>query len=269
MKKLLLAGFAAILSTGAFAQTPLTTAVDFTVTDVHGHTHNLFDILDGGQHVLIDFFFTTCPPCIQYQPDINASFSTFGCGEGDVFYFSMDNGDTDAQVLAYENDHNGMHPAVSGIDGGGNAVCGAFGISQYPSVILIAPNRDILVQDIWPPSETNIASTFATHNISEQACGSGTGIEDLETAFTGLAEVYPNPADRSSTIAFGLENSSSVRFDVYDVLGIKVASVGSQNYPSGANRVNLAVDHLSAGNYFVSMVVDNANLDVKKLSVFH
>ena len=28
------------------AQTSLTTAVDFTVTDVHGNTHNLFNYLD-------------------------------------------------------------------------------------------------------------------------------------------------------------------------------------------------------------------------------
>lgn len=42
-----------------FSQTSLTTAVDFTATDIYGVEHNLFDILDGGQYVCIDFFFTT------------------------------------------------------------------------------------------------------------------------------------------------------------------------------------------------------------------
>ncbi|GAB4313765.1 MAG: hypothetical protein Kow00127_04850 [Bacteroidales bacterium] len=41
------------------AQTTLTTAVDFTPTDTEGVEHNLFDILDGGQYVCIDFFFTS------------------------------------------------------------------------------------------------------------------------------------------------------------------------------------------------------------------
>ena len=42
----------------ASAQTPLTIAVDFTVTDVEGNTFSLFDILDNdNQYVLIDFFF--------------------------------------------------------------------------------------------------------------------------------------------------------------------------------------------------------------------
>lgn len=49
---------AAITMNTSFAQTNLTTAVDFTVTDTEGHTYNLFDILDEGKHVLIDFFFT-------------------------------------------------------------------------------------------------------------------------------------------------------------------------------------------------------------------
>ncbi|MEZ5195916.1 MAG: hypothetical protein R2764_05830 [Bacteroidales bacterium] len=43
----------------AFSQTPLTVAVDFTATGTDGIEYNLFDILAGGQHVCIDFFFTT------------------------------------------------------------------------------------------------------------------------------------------------------------------------------------------------------------------
>ena len=45
--------------TMSFSQTPLTEAVDFTATGVDGVEYNLFDILDGGQYVCIDFFFTT------------------------------------------------------------------------------------------------------------------------------------------------------------------------------------------------------------------
>jgi len=41
------------------AQCPLTEAVDFTVTDIEGHTWNLFTELDQGKYVLIDFFYTT------------------------------------------------------------------------------------------------------------------------------------------------------------------------------------------------------------------
>jgi hypothetical protein len=46
-------------ATLAFSQTPLTQAVDFTATDVTGVERNLFELLDGGQYVCIDFFFTS------------------------------------------------------------------------------------------------------------------------------------------------------------------------------------------------------------------
>ena len=43
----------------AFSQTPLTEAVDFTGTDIYGEQFNLFEKLDGGQYVCIDFFTTS------------------------------------------------------------------------------------------------------------------------------------------------------------------------------------------------------------------
>ena len=57
MRKILL--FVGLLiATISYSQTPLTTAVDFTGTDFNGNEFNLFEILDAGQHVVIDFFGT-------------------------------------------------------------------------------------------------------------------------------------------------------------------------------------------------------------------
>jgi hypothetical protein len=58
MKKILLF-MSLFVATISYAQTPLTTAVDFTATDFEGNEFNLFEILDGGQYVVIDFFGTT------------------------------------------------------------------------------------------------------------------------------------------------------------------------------------------------------------------
>ncbi len=41
------------------AQTTLTTAVDFTVTDANGQTFNLFDNLNNNNYALIEFFYST------------------------------------------------------------------------------------------------------------------------------------------------------------------------------------------------------------------
>ena len=50
-----MAGFMMQINT-ASAQCPLTEAVDFTATDIDGVTWNLFDELDNGKYVLIDFW---------------------------------------------------------------------------------------------------------------------------------------------------------------------------------------------------------------------
>ncbi len=53
--------FTLLLSLGLFgasAQTPLTVAKDFTITTVEGNEIQLFDLLDQGKLVLLDFFTT-------------------------------------------------------------------------------------------------------------------------------------------------------------------------------------------------------------------
>ena len=59
MKKLFVVVIALVLGLSAYSQTNLTTAIDFTVTDVDGNTHNLFDYLNDGKYVVLDFFFVS------------------------------------------------------------------------------------------------------------------------------------------------------------------------------------------------------------------
>ena len=59
MKKLLFAIFSSFIVLSANAQTLLDTAINFTVKDTYGNTLVLYDILDEGKIVVIDFFSTT------------------------------------------------------------------------------------------------------------------------------------------------------------------------------------------------------------------
>ena len=160
------------------AQTNLTTAVDFTVTDVHGETYNLFSILDDGKHVIIDFFFTTCPPCIASVPIINQAYTDYGCNAAEVVFLSIDAGDTDAQVLQYENSYGGLLPSISGVNGGGDAVNSIYGIGAYPTVVLIAPDRTILEQDIYPV--TLISSALPNAGLNMASCDTGSTVAITE-----------------------------------------------------------------------------------------
>lgn len=58
MRKLTLMAAFLFAAHFAISQTNLTTAVNFSGTDIYGNEFDLFEILDGGQYVCIDFFFT-------------------------------------------------------------------------------------------------------------------------------------------------------------------------------------------------------------------
>ena len=149
MKKLLLLVFALALGLGLKAQCPLTEAVDFTATDCHGTQVHLFDILDGGQYVLIDFFFTTCGPCQTATPKIVESYYTMGCNMHDVFYMEISVSDADPACQTWATNYGVEYPTI-GTTGGGNTICNQYSIGQYPTVILIAPDRSIVISDLWP-----------------------------------------------------------------------------------------------------------------------
>ena len=85
MKKILTLILITILSFNVKAQTSLTEAVDFTGTDCYGEeTINLFEILDRGQHVLIDFYYYQCTPCQRVVPYVVEAYELLGCNKHDV-----------------------------------------------------------------------------------------------------------------------------------------------------------------------------------------
>ena len=170
MKKVLLLLLALTLGLGLKAQCPYTEAMDFTATDCHGTEVHLFDILDGGQYVLIDFFFTTCGPCQQATPKIVESYYAFGCNLHDVYYMEVSVSDGDAACQNWATNYGVEYPTIS-TNGGGNGICSQYGIEQYPTVILINPNHQIVIQDLWP---INTAQTVITalenQGVTQQSC---------------------------------------------------------------------------------------------------
>ena len=174
MKKALTLILALALGLGLKAQCTLTTAVDFTATDVHGNEIHLFDILDGGQYVLLDFFYTSCSACTQTTPYVAQSYQAFGCNQHDVFYIEIDEGDSDMDCLGWVNTYGIEYPTISGM-AGGTSICNTYGISYFPTVILIAPDRSIVINDLWPITNAqSVISALEQHGIEQHVCGGQT-----------------------------------------------------------------------------------------------
>lgn len=63
--------------------------------------------------------------------------------------------------------NGGTYPVASGIDGGANSVCGSYGVTAYPTMVLIGPDKTILEQDM---SSSSWVTTVEGHGGVAQPC---------------------------------------------------------------------------------------------------
>ena len=216
MKKLYILIVLLLFGAGLRAQqTNLTEAVDFTVTDCHGQTYNLFEILDRGQAVFIDFFFYTCGQCQTISPYITNSYIEMGCNMHDVFYMEISYIDSDALCQQWVDEHDVEFPTV-GKDGGGNEVFDLYGIIGCPTLVLIMPDRSIPIQgllQLYPFSAQDIVSAMQRYGLQPHDC-TGTDVEESDAT----VNLFPNPVNDF----FTLTGADFQNITVFNALGQKV-----------------------------------------------
>ena len=210
MKKIFTCIFAIALSLNILAQCPLSTAVDFTATDCHGTEVHLFDILDGGQYVLIDFFFYSCSACNTTAPYMVQAYTALGCNQHDVFFMEISDRDSDALCQTWTNNYGVEYPTISGAAGGA-AINDQYMIPAYPTVILIAPDHSIVINDLWPINNTQtVINSLGSHGIQQYDCDDA--VEEFDAdSFT----LYPNPVNGMLMI----EGENLGNISVYNALG--------------------------------------------------
>lgn len=243
------------------AQTNLTQAVDFTVTDLQGNSHNLFSILAQNKYVCLDFWFVNCPPCQQTSPYYKTAFQNYGCNTANVFFMSIDNGDNNAACQSFENTYlggNAGYPVASGTQGGGNAVNTAYNIAAYPTYILIAPNHDIVEQDMWPiSSATSFDPYFSSNGLSYATCA--TGVVEITSPFD--FNLFPNPVVSVLNIE-STENAELTSYRIFDYVGNVLLS-GETNIAS--SKLSIDVSSLAPGFYFAEVKTSDGFV-VKKIN---
>ncbi|MBO4532066.1 MAG: T9SS type A sorting domain-containing protein [Paludibacteraceae bacterium] len=151
------------------AQTNLQEAVDFVATDVNGHQVHLFDILDRGRFVLIDFFSYGCSGCEQTTPALVEAYSYFGCNLHEVFIMEISCTDNDSILERWRDNFNVEYPTI-GCDGGGDAVFSAYNIKACPSIVLINPDHSIAARAMYPFSLNDVINQLTPYGIRQHDC---------------------------------------------------------------------------------------------------
>lgn len=137
-----------ILCANGFAQT----APNFTIVTTDAQSRNLYnDYLNQGKIVVIEAFFTTCPPCNTHAPFWQTLYeSQLAAHPGQVEFFILSTlqSDNNFKVAQYKTAKNLTMPGA-GTDGGGLAalqpyITGQFGEFQgTPTFIIIHPDGEV------------------------------------------------------------------------------------------------------------------------------
>ena len=82
MKKIYLLFILIFLNFSSYSQTGMLNgtgyAPNFTVTDINGTSHTLYDVLDSGYVMVLELLSVTCGHCIAYAPGTENSYQTNG-----------------------------------------------------------------------------------------------------------------------------------------------------------------------------------------------
>lgn len=255
-----------VFSINLNAQTSLTTAVDFTATDCNGNTINLFEILDRGQYVLIDFFYYNCGPCQKACPKLVEAYKAYGCNEHDIFFMEISYTDSDAKCQEWEEQYGVKYPTI-GAEGGGYEIADIYEIQSFPTVILISPRKTILINDFpyIESAQTIIDKIAATTSLIEEHPCSDNGNDDNndegnddnndegnDDGTTGYNEIldnsfrlYPNPASSYVKITSNITEKTEVK--IMDITGRCVKNINVESLKDAT----ISIEDLEKGIYFI------------------
>ncbi|MCU7497682.1 MAG: T9SS type A sorting domain-containing protein [Ignavibacteria bacterium] len=89
---------------------------------------------------------------------------------------------------------------------------------------------------------------------------------DISPSKYSLMQNYPNPFNPSTVIEYRIPELSSVRLDVYDMLGRLIGRLVNETQNAGTYKMTFNAAGLSSGIYFYSLNV-NGNILTRKMSV--
>lgn len=102
--------------------------------------------------------------------------------------------------------------------------------------------------------EESVQATVNT--LSESVATSNEPLSKIPEEFI-LEQNYPNPFNPSTTISFSIPQASSVKIQVYNMLGKKVGTMLNRNLTAGRHQVSFDASALSSGIYLYQIKAGN------------
>ena len=92
------------------------------------------------------------------------------------------------------------------------------------------------------------------YQINISSVGDVLGIEENQSYLAEIT-IYPNPTTDKLTLSFITQKSTNTTWTLYTEIGKKIKT-GKQKLIVGINQINLDLEKLKSGIYFVSLEID-------------
>jgi hypothetical protein len=142
----------------------------------------------------------------------------------------------------------------------GGATFTNFKISENPFVVsannyighyIGVSAHNSIIRPVWTRIDNNLPSLWTAIIDSVPAVGVNSS-ESIPSRFV-LNQNYPNPFNPTTKISFTIPRTGFVTFKVYDVLGNEVATLVTEEKPSGEYEVEFNASGLTSGIYFYQL----------------
>jgi hypothetical protein len=192
---------------------------------------------------------------------LQATYEEFGCNEGDVFVIGIDKGNTTENIIYFDSVYGITYPNISGTNGGGNQVHFDFEVEATPTVIVIAPNREILVHQIFPPDYESLVDSLLAVNASPLPCLTSVGVMKKED----VLGIGPNPVHDVANLNLFFHDGKTVEVKIFNLTGQQVYCIDKSYYTPGSHLIKADLTTEPEGLYFVQLIEDKQVLTTRKL----
>jgi len=252
---------AGLFTAAAQAQT---TAMNYAFTDCTGNTQEIYADLDAGKVVILEFFMTSCSPCVTAGGKLEAMKAGLlseypGMIKSYAFGYSNSYNCTTVNNWVSSNGFTSI-PSDSGA-----AQVAYYGGMGMPTIVILGGGTAHQVLGSPYIGFTTSDTTTMASDIRNALNGLGT-IEH-ETIMNHL-NVYPNPANTQVTLTFGLAQTTDVIIDILDLTGRVVMPVTKEKTQAGTTSKTIQTGNLAKGNYIIRLNV-NGMVSQQKINIVH
>ena len=174
---------------------------DFSVTDIDGNSYNLYEELEKGRAVVLDFFRYYCHACQESAPAVEGFWQDYKDNNVWVWKINIYNHETEEQVRDFKKKFGGTMPSF--LEGRNlfQYFVMEFGLqSATPGFIIILPNKTVA----W--ARAGFAESTMRNIMNENGFDQSVASVGSENNLAGIsATLTPNPSVNATVLNLTLD----------------------------------------------------------------